>query len=88
MRELNLMAAAGNFLLIYAIFLMYAVPSPGIFVGRNTLFSHVCWLFTIGLLALGYTNGCSIMMIISGGLIGYRLRFGHAGLPDANYQLG
>ncbi|EBX4809868.1 MFS transporter [Salmonella enterica subsp. enterica serovar Stanley] len=71
-RELDLMAAASNFLLCYAIFLMICRTFTGNICDKKgpKYVVFPCLLaFTIGLVALGYTNG-SIMMIISGGLIG------------------
>ncbi|EGW1275382.1 MFS transporter [Salmonella enterica] len=71
-RELDLMAAASNFLLCYAIFLMICRTFTGNICDKKgpKYVVYPCLLaFTIGLVALGYTNG-SIMMIISGGLIG------------------
>lgn len=46
-RELDLMAAASNFLLCYAIFLMICRTFTGNICdkkGRNMLFIHACWL--------------------------------------------
>lgn len=47
-RELDLMAAASNFLLCYAILLMICRTFTGNICdkkkGRNMLFIHVCWL--------------------------------------------
>ncbi|EAQ9770779.1 MFS transporter, partial [Salmonella enterica subsp. enterica serovar Hadar] len=71
-RELDLMAAASNFLLCYAIFLMICRTFTGNICDKKgpKYVVFPCLLaFTIGLVALGYTNG-SIIMIISGGLIG------------------
>ncbi|EBM5322519.1 MFS transporter [Salmonella enterica] len=71
-RELDLMAAASNFLLCYAILLMICRTFTGNICDKKgpKYVVYPCLLaFTIGLVALGYTNG-SIMMIISGGLIG------------------
>lgn len=71
-RELDLMAAASNFLLCYAIFLMICRTFTGNICDKKgpKYVVYPCLLvFTIGLLALGYTNG-SIIMMISGGLIG------------------
>ena len=71
-RELDLMAAASNFLLCYAICLMICRTFTGNVCdkkGRNTWSIRVCWLSQSGWWRLANTNG-SIMMIISGGLIG------------------
>ncbi len=89
-RELDLMAAASNFLLCYAIFLMICRTFTGNICDKKgpKYVVYPCLLaFTIGLVALGYTNG-SIMTDYFRWSHRYRLRFGHAGLPDANYQLG
>lgn len=71
-RELNLMAAASNFLLCYAIFLMICRAFTGNVCDKKgpKYVVYPCLLaFTIGLVVLGYTQG-SVMMIISGALIG------------------
>ncbi|WP_255574801.1 MFS transporter, partial [Citrobacter sp. Colony219] len=71
-RELDLMAAASNFLLCYAICLMVCRTFTGNICDRKgpKYVVYPCLLaFTVGLVALGYTNG-SIMMILAGGLIG------------------
>lgn len=71
-RELNLMAAASNFLLCYAIFLMICRTFTGNVCDKKgpKYVVYPCLLaFTLGLVALGYTES-SAMMIISGALIG------------------
>ncbi len=53
---------------------------------RNMLFTHACWLLKYRSAALGAYHG-SIMMIISGGLIGIGHGSGHAGFPTQIGQL-
>lgn len=71
-RELNLMAAASNFLLCYAVFLMICRTFTGNICDKKgpKYVVYPCLLaFTLGLVVLGYTHD-SVMMIISGALIG------------------
>ncbi len=71
-RELNLMAAASHFLLCYALFLMICRSFTGNVCDRKgpKYVVYPCLLaFTLGLVALGYTQG-SMMMIFAGALIG------------------
>lgn len=71
-RELDLMAAASNFLLCYAIFLMICRAFTGNICDKKgpKYVVYPCLLaFTIGLVVLGYTNG-SASMILAGALIG------------------
>lgn len=71
-RELDLMAAASNFLLCYAIFLMICRAFTGNVCDKKgpKYVVYPCLLaFTVGLVVLGYTQG-SITMILSGALIG------------------
>ncbi len=71
-RELDFDGGGQYFLLCYAIFLMICRTFTGNICdkkGRNMLLTHACWL-TIGLVARAATLNGSIMMIISGGLIG------------------
>ncbi|ASV19339.1 MFS transporter [Klebsiella quasivariicola] len=71
-RELDLMAAASNFLLCYAIFLMICRAFTGNVCDKKgpKYVVYPCLLaFTIGLVVLGYTHG-SVSMILSGALIG------------------
>lgn len=71
-RELDLMAAASNFLLCYAIFLMICRAFTGNVCDKKgpKYVVYPCLLaFTVGLVVLGYTHG-SITMVLSGALIG------------------
>ncbi|GDE53018.1 antibiotic efflux protein [Escherichia coli] len=71
-RELNLMSAASNFLLCYAIFLMICRTFTGNVCDKKgpKYVVYPCLVFfTVGLVVLGYTQG-SIMMVVSGALIG------------------
>ncbi|MBZ6754480.1 MFS transporter [Klebsiella grimontii] len=71
-RELDLMAAASNFLLCYAIFLMICRAFTGNVCdkkGPKYVVSPCLLAFTVGLVVLGYTHG-SITMVLSGALIG------------------
>lgn len=71
-RELDLMAAASNFLLCYAIFLMICRAFTGNICDKKgpKYVVYPCLLaFTIGLVVLGYTHG-SASMILAGALIG------------------
>ncbi len=70
-RELNLMSAASNFLLCYAIFLMICQTATGnVSTKKARSVVYPCLLFfTVGLVVLGYTQG-SVMMVVSGALIG------------------
>ncbi|WP_267661602.1 MFS transporter, partial [Escherichia coli] len=71
-RELNLMSAASNFLLCYAIFLMICRTFTGNVCDKKgpKYVVYPCLLFfTVGLVVLGYTQG-SVMMVVSGALIG------------------
>lgn len=71
-RELNLMSAASNFLLCYAVFLMICRTFTGNICDKKgpKYVVFPCLLaFTIGLVALGFSQG-SVMMIVSGALIG------------------
>lgn len=71
-RELNLMTAASNFLLCYAIFLMICRTFTGIICdkkGPKFVVIPCLAFFTVGLVVLGYVHG-SVMMIVSGALIG------------------
>lgn len=71
-RELDLMAAASNFLLCYAIFLMICRAFTGNVCDKKgpKYVVYPCLLaFTVGLVVLGYTHG-SVSMIIAGALIG------------------
>lgn len=71
-RELDLMAAASNFLLCYAIFLMICRAFTGNVCDKKgpKYVVYPCLLaFTIGLVVLGYTHG-SVSMILAGALIG------------------
>lgn len=71
-RELDLMAAASNFLLCYAVFLMICRAFTGNVCDRKgpKYVVYPCLLaFTVGLLVLGYTHG-SVSMILAGALIG------------------
>lgn len=71
-RELDLMAAASNFLLCYAIFLMICRAFTGNICDKKgpKYVVYPCLLaFTVGLVVLGYTHG-SITMVLSGALIG------------------
>ncbi|MGL5242612.1 MAG: MFS transporter [Kluyvera ascorbata] len=71
-REPDLMAAASNFLLCYAIFLMFCRAFTGNVCDRKgpKYVVYPCLLaFTIGLVVLGYTHG-SASMILAGALIG------------------
>ena len=71
-RELDLMAAASNFLLCYAVFLMICRAFTGNICDRKgpKYVVYPCLLaFTIGLVVLGYTHG-SASMILAGALIG------------------
>ena len=71
-RELDLMAAASNFLLCYAVFLMICRAFTGNVCDRKgpKYVVYPCLLaFTVGLVVLGYTHG-SVSMILAGALIG------------------
>ncbi|WP_434662295.1 MFS transporter [Klebsiella sp. MISC125] len=71
-RELDLMAAASNFLLCYAIFLMICRAFTGNVCdkkGPKYVVYPCLFAFTVGLVVLGYTHG-SITMVLSGALIG------------------
>lgn len=71
-RELDLMAAASNFLLCYAIFLMICRAFTGNVCDKKgpKYVVYPCLLaFTLGLVTLGYTHG-SVSMVIAGALIG------------------
>lgn len=71
-RELDLMAAASNFLLCYAVFLMVCRAFTGNVCDRKgpKYVVYPCLLaFTVGLVVLGYTHG-SVSMILAGALIG------------------
>ena len=71
-RELDLMAAASNFLLCYAIFLMICRAFTGNVCDKKgpKYVVYPCLLaFTVGLVVLGYTHG-SVTMILAGALIG------------------
>ncbi len=71
-RELDLMAAASNFLLCYAVFLMVCRTFTGNVCDKKgpKYVVYPCLLaFTIGLVVLGYTHG-SVTMILAGALIG------------------
>lgn len=71
-RELDLMAAASNFLLCYAIFLMVCRAFTGNICDKKgpKYVVYPCLLaFTVGLVVLGYTHG-SVTMILAGALIG------------------
>lgn len=71
-RELDLMAAASNFLLCYAVFLMICRAFTGNVCDRKgpEYVVYPCLLaFTVGLVVLGYTHG-SVSMIFAGALIG------------------
>ena len=71
-RELDLMAAASNFLLCYAVFLMICRAFTGNVCDRKgpKYVVYPCLLaFTVGLVVLGYTHG-SVSMIFAGALIG------------------
>ncbi len=71
-RELDLMAAASNFLLCYAVFLMICRAFTGNVCDRKgpKYVVYPCLLaFTVGLVVLGYTHG-SASMILAGALIG------------------
>lgn len=71
-RELDLMAAASNFLLCYAILLMICRAFTGNICDSKgpKYVVYPCLLaFTVGLVVLGYTHG-SVTMILSGALIG------------------
>ena len=71
-RELDLMAAASNFLLCYAVFLMICRAFTGNVCdskGPKYVVYPCLFAFTVGLVVLGYTHG-SVMMVLSGALIG------------------
>ncbi|WP_330982527.1 MULTISPECIES: MFS transporter [Enterobacterales] len=71
-RELDMLAAASNFLLCYAVCLMICRAFTGnVFDKKGPRYVvYPCLLaFTLGLLVLGYTHG-SVMMVLSGALIG------------------
>mgnify|MGYP001102331313 CR=1 FL=1 len=71
-RQLDLMAAASNFLLCYAIFLMICRTFTGNICDKKgpRYVIYPCLVaFTLGLVVLGYVQG-SIMMVVSGALIG------------------
>ncbi|ADO47743.1 MFS transporter [[Enterobacter] lignolyticus] len=71
-RELGLLAAASNFLLCYAICLMVCRAFTGNVCDKKgpKYVVYPCLLaFTLGLIVLGYAHG-SVMMIVSGALIG------------------
>ena len=71
-RELDLMAAASNFLLCYAVFLMICRAFTGNVCDRKgpKYVVYPCLLaFTVGLVVLGYTHG-SVSMILAVALIG------------------
>lgn len=71
-RELDLMSAASNFLLCYAIFLMICRTFTGNICdkkGPKCVVYPCLAFFAVGLVVLGYVNG-SAMMIFSGALIG------------------
>lgn len=71
-RELDLMAAASNFLLCYAVFLMICRAFTGNVCDRKgpKYVVYPCLLaFTVGLVVLGYPHG-SVSMILAGALIG------------------
>lgn len=71
-RELDLMAAASNFLLCYAVFLMICRAFTGNVCDRKgpKYVVYPCLLaFTVGQVVLGYTHG-SVSMILAGALIG------------------
>ena len=71
-RELDLMAAASNFLLCYAVFLMICRAFTGNVCdkkGPKYVVYPCLFAFTVGLVVLGYTHG-SVSMILAGALIG------------------
>lgn len=71
-RELDLMAAASNFLLCYAVFLMICRAFTGNVCdskGPKYVVYPCLFAFTVGLVVLGYTHG-SVTMVLSGALIG------------------
>lgn len=71
-RELDLMAAASNFLLCYAVFLMICRAFTGNVCdkkGPKYVVYPCLFAFTVGLVVLGYTYG-SVSMILAGALIG------------------
>ena len=70
-RELDLMAAASNFLLCYAVFLMICRAFTGNVCdkkGPKYVVYPCLFAFTVGLVVLGYTHG-SVSMILAGALI-------------------